>query len=236
MNLSTEPSRTDLSGNEAPAARKYLFDRSFDGEPGVCSPNRKPQKQTYTLAEVEAEKKTAYECGFNAGQKAMMENQQQYMNVLLSQIDQHLATLVREIRTQWQRQLVHFQEMALVIARKVLPAYAERNGLQEIEAIVSHVITEMAHEPRLVVRVGEAQFDAISDEIKRISDQKAYTGKIVVLTEPDLGPADCRVEWADGGIERDINAIWQAIDRLMENARTMTPSPPQPSDDSGEAS
>lgn len=225
-----------MPGKELPAKRKFLFDRSFDDELALRAHDRKPQKTAFSLAEVEAAKKEAYDSGYTDGQKAMMEDQQQYKNVLLSQIDKHLAGLARELRTQWQRQLAHFQEMALAIARKVLPTYAERHGLQEIEAIVAQVITEMAHEPRLVVRVSEAQFDAISGEIKQISEQKAYTGKVVVLGEPDLGPADCRVEWADGGIERDMNTLWQHIDRLMETARAITPSPSQPSDDSGEKS
>jgi flagellar assembly protein FliH len=182
----------------------------------------------FTAQEMEAARTTAYETGYNAGQKAIMENQQQYLNVLLSQLDQQLSHLIANSRQQWQRQLTYMQEMAMAIVRKTMPAYAETHGLEEIEALVTQVMAEMAHEPRLVIRIGEAQFDAVSAKINSIAEQKAYMGKIAVLCENDLGPADCRVEWADGGIERDMKTIWEYIDRLMENAKAAITSPQPP--------
>jgi len=236
MNLSTDAAEKKPAQDKGASARKFLFDRSFDDE---VLPNQKGRgriKQTFTAEQLEAAKKEAQQEGFNAGQKAMMENQQQYTNVLLTQISQHLEKLVESSQEQWKKQLAHLQEMALGITKKILPAYAARQGLGEIEAIVAQVIGEMAHEPRLVIRVGEAQFDAVSSRIKDITEQKAYTGKVVVLCEAGLGPADCRVEWADGGIERDMNALWQSIDRLMESVQSLPTDKTQENGVSGENS
>ena len=234
MNLSTELSTAALGMDEPQPMRKFLFERSFDDELMSCARAGKKAVVTYSAQQMEAAQKESYENGVTAGQKTMMENQQQYMNVLLAQLDQKLTHITEQSREQWHKQLAHLEEMALVIMRKVLPSYVERNGVQEIEAIVEQVISEMAHEPRLVVRVGEAQFDAISAKIKEISEQKAYTGKVVVLSEPDLGTADCRIEWADGGIERDMNALWQSLDRILETTQTLTPPTSKPGDNSGE--
>jgi flagellar assembly protein FliH len=44
----------------------------------------------------------------------------------------------------------------------------------------------------------------------------------VVLAEPHIAPGDCRIEWADGGINRDSSAadaaIGEAVARYL-NAR-----------------
>jgi flagellar assembly protein FliH len=224
MNSSTNTAQTNAEHDETSSIRKFLFDRSFDDEPGSGSKKRARAKQTFTSEQIEAARKESCEEGFTTGQKAAMENQQQVMNVLLSGLDQKLTRLAEDSKKHWQELVTHAREMALAIARKALPVYAERNGLAEIEAIVTQAIGEMAHEPRLVVRVGESQFDAVSSKIKEISEQKAYNGKVAVLCDSALGPADCRVEWADGGIERDMSVLWQAIDRLMEPAVRMAPT------------
>jgi hypothetical protein len=42
---------------------------------------------------------------------------------------------------------------------------------------------------------------------------------------------DCRVEWADGGAERDVGRMWQQIERLGQQAAAeQPPAPPLNSD------
>ncbi|MFA6280428.1 MAG: FliH/SctL family protein [Bdellovibrionales bacterium] len=204
--------------------RKYLFDLTFDNEAGCCAPERQKTKQTFSQEQLEAAQKGAYEKGFSEGQKTMAEDQQQYMNTLLSKIDQNTSHLITESLGEWQRQLAQLQEIALVIARKIMPTFVARHGLEEVESIVAKIVTEMSHEPRLVFRVNEAQFDDAKTRINAIAESAAYAGKLVILGDPDLGPSECRVEWADGGIERDIRALWQDIDRVMDEVQTLEPA------------
>ena len=201
-------------------ARKFLFDLAFDNGLNKKNPEREKPKPTFSQEQLEEAKKLAYEEGFSAGQRAMMEDQQQYLNVLLSQMDQKLAHVLETSKSIWERQLKQCQEIALVIARKIMPSYVSKNGLDEIEAIVSKIIGEMSREPRLVFRVNEAQFDDAKTRIEAIASQAAYAGKLVILGDQELGPSDCRIEWADGGIERDLKTLWQDIDRVMEEVQT----------------
>lgn len=214
--MSTDPSSSGLAVDDKASVRKYLFDHSFDNELGLPLSARKPTKKiVYTAEQLEAEKKQAYEKGLSDGRKAFTDDQQKNMNALLAQIDRKMTELTANAAEYHQQQLEHAQEVALAIMRKILPAYLDTHGLDEIESIVTQVITERSHEPRLVVRVGEALFDPLSSKINALAEQKAYAGKVVVLSEESLGPSDCRIEWADGGIERDTAALWQTIERLM---------------------
>jgi len=201
-------------------ARKFLFDLAFDNGLNKRNDERDKPKPTYSQEQLDEAKRLAYEEGLSAGQKAMMEDQQQYMNVLLTQIDQRLVHVMDSSKAIWQRQLEQCQEIALVIARKIMPNYVKEHGLDEIESIVAKIIVEMSREPRLVFRVNEEQFDDANTRINAIAAQAAYAGKIVILGDPELGPSDCRIEWADGGIERDIKTLWQDIDRVMAEVQT----------------
>ena len=209
-------------------AQKYLFDLAFDNGLNKKAPEREKPKPTYSQEQLDAEKQISYEQGVQAGQKTMMEDQQQYMNALLTQINQNLGHVIDSSINEWQRQLMQLQEISLVIMRKLLPTYVEKYGLQEIETIVAKVISEVSREPRLVFRVNESMFDELSGKINEIAAQQAYAGKIVILGDPALDTSDCRIEWADGGIERDVKTIWGSIERVMSEVQSFESSLIQP--------
>jgi len=119
-----------------------------------------------------------------------------------------LATIVREQDTQT-RQLV------LAIAKKILPDFTAKNGLQEIEALLGDTIRDMAREPRLVVRVHENIFDTVNERVQALATQRAYPGKVIVLADPEVASGDCRVEWADGGVERSTQSTWNKIQETI---------------------
>lgn len=206
--------------------QKFLFTRSFtEGSPESYAKAKEP---TYSQAQLDAAKEEAYQLGLAAGQKSETEKQQQHIASLLSLVGQKIGLLLAEAETARGQELAGIAEIATAIARKVMPHYTEQHGLQEITAILSQVLREMNREPRLVVRVSEAIFDIVSDQIKTLSEQHAYAGKVVVIAEANMAPSDCLVEWADGGIERDIKSLWQEIDRAM--AQTAQSSAPPPTD------
>jgi flagellar assembly protein FliH len=43
-----------------------------------------------------------------------------------------------------------------------------------------------------------------------------FEGKVVVMAAPGLGAADCKVEWADGGAERDVERLMRDIEEVAE--------------------
>lgn len=218
---------------EPTPVRKFLFDRSFDD--GLGAGEAEKPKPVFTLEQMEATRQEAYASGFAAGQKATQDEQQQAFALFFARLEQQLGLLVKAGMEVWQAQLRHLEQTALAIVRKLMPEYAASYGLGEIQAVVAQVVAEMAHEPRLVVRVSEAQFDAVNARLKDVTDRQAYAGKVVLLGEAGFSPGDCRVEWADGGIERNQEILWQEIERIMRQTHTLPPAT-QPSDNAGDLS
>ena len=98
------------------------------------------------------------------------------------------------------------------ISRKLLPELARRQGTAEAEAMLGAVITELIDEPRMVIRVADDDLDTISEKIDTIATRRGFAGKVVLLAETSVAPGDCRIEWADGGVERDSARLWHDID------------------------
>ena len=65
------------------------------------------------------------------------------------------------------------------------------------------------------VRVNDSLHEFARDRINEIAQHRGFEGRLVVLAEPDIAPGDCRIEWADGGLNRDKAAIDNVIAELV---------------------
>ena len=165
--------------------------------------------------QIDALKKESFDAGFEAGKSAGQEEQAAHLAVLLSIVGNNIAALTQNMTALQSEQNTQTRQLVLAIAKKILPEFAARNGLGEIEAILTDAIREMAREPRLVVRVAENQFDLIDERIQSITAQLAYAGKVIVLGDATVASGDCRIEWADGGVERNMQATLETIEQTI---------------------
>jgi flagellar assembly protein FliH len=204
--------------------RKFLFEHSFDLAAGAVRP---PERKPVTLKpeQVDALKKEAYDSGFAAGQKASADGQANQLAATLKRIEERIGQMTENMQSFWQEQEAKARHVALAVARKILPDFTSKGGLQEIQALLTTAISEMVHEPRLVVRVHESQFDAINSNVQDITAQKAYAGKVIVLADAEITSGDCRIEWADGGIERNVEAAMKDIEKVVAPAEAEIPAP-----------
>ncbi|MHA1113652.1 MAG: hypothetical protein ACTSRY_04010, partial [Alphaproteobacteria bacterium] len=105
--------------------------------------------------------------------------------------------------------------LTAALMRKVLPRMAARDGLDEIEALLRETLEAAIDEPRIVIRVAEPVLDDMRRRIDGVASDAAFPGQLVLIGEPDLAIGDCRLEWADGGAERNGSALWEQIDAAL---------------------
>lgn len=218
-----------------PTPRPFTFDLSFDPEDAprrqrkaATEPAPPPEPEptaaaapaapSFSEEELEAAKAAAFADGQAQAQAAALTSTEARLtdavNGLLRQCD-GLATRQRDIDRELGEQAI---QIALAVARKLLPEMTRRSGLAEIEAIVRECLVDMIDEPRLVVRVADSQLDPLNDRIDRLKQQAAYTGDIVLMADPNLDPSDARIDWADGGAERISAQLWQRIEDTIGRA------------------
>ncbi len=75
-------------------------------------------------------------------------------------------------------------------------------------------------EPRLVIRLHPEHLDALQAQMDELKGQSGYSGDVILLAEHDLAPSDCRIEWADGGAERNTQNILSEIDAAVERYKS----------------
>lgn len=191
--------------NTRPA--KYNFDTVFGASGAPASTLSSRARSVYSADEVEVIRKEAFAAG-KASATAEDSHAQtmaitaisQAMSVLINQFDERIAALRGDCA-----------HLALSIARKLAETALEIAPQNEALALIGECMHKLHMEPRLVIRVASDIADHVKASIEPMSEQHGFAGRVIVLIEPSLHATACRVEWADGGIEQDLNTTFSAI-------------------------
>ncbi len=194
---------------------KFKFDTVF-GSNGAPTQKSSHARSSYSSEEVEAIRKETFAQGKTdaeakaaAARAAATGAIAQAMARMLGEFDKAVLAMREESA-----------ETVLNVARKIAGAALDAFPLKEIESLVAECLHKLHREPRIVVRVAEASAEQLRGDIDALCQQHGFTGRVIVLGESTLDGADCHIEWADGGIERDLSAINAAIDECVERWRT----------------
>ena len=123
-----------------------------------------------------------------------------------------MAAALDDATAQLRREAV---ELAASIGRKLALHLLARYPTVELDALIAECMQSLDGVPHLVVRCNPAIADGIRDIATAHMHTSGFTGRLVVMGDPDLRLGDGRLEWVDGGLVRDIAAVAKDIDRKI---------------------
>ncbi len=205
--------------------RKFLFDTEFDTAPAhdprseevveVEEEPELPPEPTFSEAELGQACADSFQAGKEDGLAQARNERDAEIAGQLQGIFAQFAVIEDAQRNRDEDAQSTALNIALAAVRKLFPVLERQHGLAEIEAIVTDCMQRLRDEPRLVVRAADAQLDILKERLESWAAKNAYDAKFVFLSEEGLGLSDVRVEWADGGAERDKDRIWREIDEVI---------------------
>lgn len=239
-------SSTKEDKQTAKEARRFLFENhDFGDEDALAILNRDRAKPAFSQEDLEAAKASGFAAGKKEGLEEALGRQETLLAQLLQKISADLTGLAAsEERREEEKHMVAVH-LALGIARKLLPGLARKMAREEIEAVISDVLDSRQNEPRIVIRVHDSLLDALKARIDALADENNFAGQLILLSDEDLQPTDCRVEWADGGTEKLFESLYSQVERTilkavggdttdMRQAPAETPDPAENTDKNSE--
>jgi flagellar assembly protein FliH len=191
------------------ATAKYLFDEDFAAG----------EKPTITLVEHERRRadaeSQAHRQGFAAGQAQAHQEAAQRMADALSVIADGLGRLDNALAAIETRLETEAVEVAVAVAAKLSPALIAREPFAEIAALATECFHHLVSTPLVTVRVAPDIHEAVKEKIEEIARSNGFDGRLSVISDEGLAAGDCRVEWAEGGVNRDNTATASAIDEMV---------------------
>lgn len=190
------------------APAKFMFENDFAPGGGERKPLMTPDDHAAKLKAAEA---AAFARGVAQG---VAEAEQRSLAVIeriaaaMSALDQQLDAVEAKLETE-------AVEVAVAVAKKLAPELVSQDPLAEITALAIGCFRNLVKCPHVVVRVNDALHETAREKLDEIVRRCSPDTKLVVLAEPEIAVGDCRIEWADGGIDRDSAAIAAAIDEAV---------------------
>lgn len=174
-----------------------------------------PPEPTYSLAELQMAEQTArdqaYTEGVAAAERLIQARLVEATEGLRREMHDIAGTLSQTMETV-ERQAAH---LTLLCVRKLFPTYLAESGTREIEALLAAAFDQALDEPRIIVRCAEGLRETLEPIIQRTALLAGFDGKLSMIADPGLAETDCRIEWAEGGIERDTRDFLASVERAI---------------------
>jgi len=204
--------------SEAP--QRFLFDRSFDVNAKPAKKPKpeaeKPPEPTFSRDELEAARQDGYAQGHAAGLEEAAAGRDAEITRLVAAIGEQLPAVLTAQAAANERLLHDGARLATIIARKILPAFTARHGMEEVAALIDHCLETLLEQPRITVRVGAPYVEAVRTHLDDAAAANAFDGRFQVEPDDAMGPSDCRIAWQGGGLERNEADIWRQVDAATE--------------------
>ena len=216
------------------SARKFVFGLSFDppgtrgaGRMAAPAPEPEPQPEpepeepppppppTFSQEELDATRHQGWLEGRAVGEADTMERIERRVADTVERLThdlQGLAGAQQAALTRIERQAT---ELVVAMVRKLFPAFVARSGTAEIAALVADALSLAQEQPKLALRCAPDMIAAIEPILTEAAARSGFEGRLSVRGDPDLSETDCKIEWNDGGLDRDSGRLMTEIESAV---------------------
>lgn len=192
------------------AHAKYLFETVFSNGGDGYAP-----KYEYTQEDLDGAKQTAFQAGHHKGYQEAQAEASEGLNRRIGELQQQVQALVGQLEAVREELALEAATMALAAARTLVPTLVAQRPEAELIALFKECIGHLRSAPRLVVRVPAENIEELRERCARIAEQSGFDGEVLVLESHDLAMGDCRIEWAEGGVTRDVKSMYQTLTKIV---------------------
>jgi flagellar assembly protein FliH len=165
------------------------------------------------LAAARAEAAAATEACLRAELEAAITARQSHA---LERIAAGLTTLQATLEQALAARAAASRDLALALARALVPRALERQPLADIEAMLRDLLVRLEGQPAMTLALPPALLDAGQQTLGTIAAKVGYRGELTIEPDPTLGPGDARLAWRGGRAERDLVELKRAATALVD--------------------
>lgn len=174
--------------------------------------------KTFSEEEVAAKIKRAEEQAYENGFKAAENEKEKSNSILLEEINNRLLMLAANVG----EQECKLEDQAISVAKatihKLIPVLEQENSKEIVNNFLTENFKNFKDEAKLAFYFNPETIPFVQDTIARLANIHDFEGKIALHKDSKLNLADCRIEWENGGVERQGNKMLEKVNNLLEEA------------------
>lgn len=229
-------------------AARYLFDLDFSA-PAEPEPIEEPiveevpPEPMITVAEHEAlleqVRQQAYDQGLQIGKQEAMDSREQLASETAAQTQQKILDEIGMVYTEvgilLQRLEKDASKLAFAFASRFAEKLVAQEPKEEIMALLHQVLAPLRGTPHISIRLNEEIAEEIEQKAQEQMQELGFAGTLKIIADPAIMAGDCEVEWADGGIGRNLRSAIRQAEDLLEQHFAHIPDAPEDERDDAEA-
>jgi flagellar assembly protein FliH len=156
-----------------------------------------------------------YADGLADGERASVVKAAERMAHAAEVLADHVASMSAALDDHRHQTLTEAVDLAATIGKKLASTLVAAQPTREIEALLADCLSSLDAVPHLVIRCAPELAEAVREIATARISTSGFTGRLVVLGDPDHALGDARLEWVDGGVARDRAVLEADIDRRV---------------------
>jgi flagellar assembly protein FliH len=202
---------------------RFRFDRDFEAFAGAGGDSRRRQpsaEPSFTQEDVELARAEGFGRGraeAGGAEEARREAEglrQQTLDAIVTEVRALLDASSASAEAAGKQAVL----VAAAIVRKMMPRYWREGGGKEIEEAVSSVLAELAEETTITVRIAPTLQAELRPALQAAAAGCGADARLRIIADTAIAAGDCRIEWRDGGLLRDQQAMSRMIDQVIERS------------------
>lgn len=174
-----------------------------------------PEVITFTEEEVSDKIKIAEQDAYERGFKTAQESIESTMVSLLENINNRLITLLADTTQAEENAEQGAFTLACTIVEKLIPTLTEENAVEIVKNFISDNFNNFKNEAKLSFYIHPDIISYAQETIAKLANSYDFEGKIALHKDASIGKADCRIEWENGGVERNSANLSEKIEDLL---------------------
>lgn len=166
---------------------------------------------------LDAARKEGFEQGHAQGEQSELARAAQATLAAANKVAQQSAQLAGAADQMRKDALGEAVHLGAVVGKKLAVQLITREPTLELNALISECMATLDEAPHLVIRCHPELADAIRETTEQHMTTSGFSGRLVIMGEPEIPPGDGRIEWVDGGLIRDTAAISKQIDACIDD-------------------
>ncbi len=203
---------------------KFEFADAFDALVDEEYAAEREKEKLWTDEQVDAERAIVRQAAFDEGRAAALNSTEEQIASALAALVAQAETMFGSLDTIEHHLEEQARELALAVGKTLASELLVHMREHEIEALVGECLGHLAQQPHVVIRVNEDLIDGFRARFEAIADQRGFSGRLIVMGEPDLTAAECQIEWADGGIRRIDAELTRKLDAIVKSHLSAAPA------------
>ncbi|WP_025898313.1 FliH/SctL family protein [Sneathiella glossodoripedis] len=197
---------------------KFLFDTEFGSQSNIRKKaEQEPEAPPAIYTEEDKNRlcEEAYQSGATAGKAEALQDIEASTADVLNSMASQLQVLGQHHSSQIENIRCEAASLAFAVAKKLANALISRQPEEEVLKMVESCLEDLHDEPRIVLRASEPVCDALADKINELTQASGFQGKVILLSDDTKTQSNCRIEWADGGVERELTDTEQKLEEIV---------------------